>query len=271
MALKAVIEQDVYDDLPEDVKKEYKEANGKFVLDVTDMKPIAEFNTVHTALQNERKDHKKAKDKLAAFGTLNPEEVSTQLARIPELELAAEGKIDDKKIDTIVEGRLRAKVAPIERERDQLKTQVGEKEGVIQGFQVKEKTRTIHDAVSKAARTAKILPTAEEDALMVAERVFEVAEDGSVVTKDNVGVTPGIAPDAWMQDMAAKRPHWWPASQGGGAANRGGGANGTGPNPFKKDTWNMTEQAQLVRLDRPRAERLAKAAGVEIGATKPAG
>jgi hypothetical protein len=269
MALKAVIETGDYDVLPDDVKKEYIEKNGKYHLDVTDMKPIAEFNTVHGALTKERLDHKKSKDRLALFGALDPDEVSTQLARIPELEIAASGKVDDKKIEEIVTTRLHAKLAPVERERDQFKAKVAEKDAVIQGFEVKEKTRTIHDQVSKAARSAKILTTAEDDALMLAERVFEVAEDGNVVTKDNVGVTPGITPDLWIKDMAEKRPHWWAPNQGGGANNRGG-AGHSGPNPFSAEGWNLTEQGNLVRTDRTKADRMAKAAGTTIGGKKPA-
>lgn len=267
MVLKAVLDKETYDTLPEDVKKEYKDVDGKFQLDVDGMKPLAEFTVVHTALQKERTDHKKVKDKLALFGSLNPEEVSTQLARIPELELLSEGKVDDKKVEDIVNTRIHAKMAPVERERDQLKQKVTEKDTVINAFQVKEKTRSIHDAVSKAARTAKVLSTAEEDALVLAERVFEVTDDGAVITKDNVGVTPGITPDAWLQDMSAKRPHWWAPSQGGGA--RGGNGSHTGPNPFSKADWNLTEQGQIFKLDRAKAERLAKAAGTSIGGKRP--
>jgi hypothetical protein len=268
MALKAVLEQTDYDLLPEAVKAEYKEVGGKFHLDVTDMKPITEFNTVHGALTKERLDHKKAKDKLALFGTQTPEEIAAQLARIPELEILAEGKVDDKKIEELVTTRIHAKVAPVERERDQLKVKLTEKDSVIEGFQVKEKTRAIHDAVGKAVRGAKVLDTAQEDAMLLAERVFEVADDGAVVTRDNVGVTPGLAPEAWVKDMAEKRPHWWAPSQGGGA--RGGAGGGTsGPNPFSKDGWNLTEQGQMLRTDRPKAERMAKAAGTSIGGKRP--
>lgn len=266
MVLKAVL--DTVDDLDEAIKPLYVEKNGKFHLDVEGVKPIDEFNVVHTALQKERTDHKKSKDRLALFGTLDPVDVSAKLARIPELELLAEGKVDDKKLEDLVSARLHTKLAPVERERDQFKAQIVEKDGVIQTFVTKEKTRTIHDSVIKAARAAKLLTTAEEDAIMLAERVFEVGDDGSVVTKENSGVTPGIGAADWLKDMQEKRPHWWEPSQGGGGRN-GKGGGPTGPNPFARDTWNMTEQGTIIRTDRPRAERLAKAAGTTIGSGKP--
>ncbi|HRQ25799.1 hypothetical protein [Hyphomicrobium sp.] len=35
----------------------------------------------------------------------------------------------------------------------------------------------------------------------------------------------------------------------------------TGPNPFTKTHWNKTNQARILKVDRARADRLAKAAG----------
>jgi hypothetical protein len=42
-------------------------------------------------------------------------------------------------------------------------------------------------------------------------------------------------------------------------------------NPWTKDGWNVTQQALLIRDDRPRAERLAKEAGSALipGTTPP--
>jgi hypothetical protein len=269
MALKAVVEKDVFEAFSDDLKAEYKEKDGKYVLDAPEgFKSLTEFTTVHGALQKERTDHKKSKDKLALFGDLNPDDVSVQLARIPELEIAAAGKIDEKKIDDIVNTRIHAKLAPVERERDRLKVEVQTKDQTIVAFESKEKTRTIVDAVGKATRAAKVLNTAEEDALMLAERVFEVQEDGTVVTKDNVGVTPGLTPDLWLKDMTEKRPHWWAPSQGGGANNRGGGGNIVN-NPFTREHWNLTEQGVIHKQDPAKADRYAKAAGTTVGGGMP--
>jgi hypothetical protein len=63
----------------------------------------------------------------------------------------------------------------------------------------------------------KVIPEAQEDVLLYARALFTVAEDGSVVTKDAGGVSPGLPPKVWLSDMAQKRPHWWPLSVGGGA------------------------------------------------------
>jgi hypothetical protein len=107
-----------------------------------------------------------------------------------------------------------------------------------------------------------------DDVLMLGERVFEVTDDGAVVTRDGVGVTPGIAADIWLSEMQDKRPHWWPASTGGGA-NGGSGNNNFAKNPFSREHWNLTEQGQAIRTDRAKADRMAQAAGTKIGAGLP--
>lgn len=104
---------------------------------------------------------------------------------------------------------------------------------------------------------------------MLAERVFEVDDEGNVTTKDGVGVTPGIAADVWLTEMQDKRPHWWPQSQGGGAGGSGGGGAG-GKNPFSAEGWNLTEQGRLVRENPEKADQMAKAAGTTVGGGRPA-
>lgn len=267
MALKAVV--DALDDIPEALRTEYVEKNGKYELQVEGMKTQADIDRLTTALTKERNDHRQVKERLGMLGDRKIEDVLTALDRIPELEAAAEGKLDDNKINAIVEGRVKQKLAPVERERDQLKVQLGELGKTVENFTQKERTRAIHDAVRKAGTAAKLLPEAMDDALMLAERTFELTEDGKVITKDGVGTTPGIEPAAWFTDLQRSRAHWWGQSSGGGAGgNRGGGLDGS-KNPFSAEHWNMTEQGKLVTSDRPRAEQLARLAGTTIGGPKP--
>lgn len=248
----------------------YVEKDGKFhFVPVEGLKPLAEFNVVHTALTKERTDHKETKTKLTAFAGLEPDAVRAQLDRIPELEIAATGKIDEKAVEAIVATRIASKIAPLERENTRLKGEVVEKDNTIQAFQTGERTRKITDAVRNAARTAKVLDGAQEDAILLAERVFEVTPEGSVVTKDNVGVTPGISPDVWLTDLRTTRSHWWGPSTGGGATGGRPGSGG-GVNPFSAEGWNMTAQGAMIKADRVKADQMAKAAGTTIGGPKPA-
>jgi hypothetical protein len=123
--------------------------------------------------------------------------------------------------------------------------------------------------VRKARIAAKVIDSAEEDALLLAERMFEVSEDGRVTTRDGVGVTPGVEPDVWFTEMQAKRIHWWPPSEGGGA--RGGkGGNGVGSNPWSTKNWNITAQMQYVtQHGEEKGRQMAELAGSSLGAIAP--
>lgn len=275
MALKAVVEN--LDDVDEGVRDQYKEHTDPktkaktFVLDVEGVQQHPEIVLQTAALTKERDEHKATKAKLALFAAFgDPAKLQEQLDRIPELEAAAEGKLDEGKINGIVEGRVKAKLTPLERENAQLKTQLGERDNTIAGFHAKERTRTISGALSKAAKDAKVIDSALDDVELYGERVFEVQEDGSVVTKDGSGVAPGLSPKQWLEDMQAKRPHWWGPTQGGGAGGSRS-ANTGGSNPWSADGWNVTEQGNILRAKgRPEADRLAKLAGTVVGGQRPA-
>lgn len=267
MALKAVV--DTLDDIPQQFHELYSERNGKFELTgVEGIKTQADVDRLQTALNKERTDHRNLRDKFAPISSLDINDVIGKLDRFEELELAAKGKLDDSKLEEIVSTRMKSRIAPLERERDQLKTTLQEREQVLTQYQQKELRRTINDKVREAATAARILPEAIEDALLLAERTFEVTEDGRVVTKDGVGVTPGIEPSVWFTDLQNRRPHWWGDSRGGGATGSRG--NGGGTNPWTHEHWNLTEQGKVLMANRSRAEQLAKAAGTSIGGSRPA-
>ena len=256
------------DEIPTEFAALYSEQGGKWVLTgVTGIKTQADVDRVQEALRKEREDHKKAKELLSTFSGLDPEEVRTKLDRLDELELANGGKLDEQKINEIAEARVKAKVAPLERQINQLTTQLGEKEKAIVDYTNREKLRTVHDQVRKAATAAKLRDTAMEDVLIIAERILEVDEAGNVVTRDGVGVTPGITPDVWLTEQQEKRPHWWPESNGVGAKGGSGGSGGT--NPFSHEGWNMTQQSIIYKSDPAKAEQLARLAGTTIGGPRP--
>lgn len=270
MAIKAIV--DKIEDVEEPFRTLYTEKNGKFELTgVEGMKTQADIDRLTSALEKERKDHKASKGLWAPLGERKPEDVLALLDRIPELELAAAGKIDDKKINEMVETRIGSKTGPLTRQIQTLTTQLGDAGKVIEGFQAKEKQRTIHDSIREAVGKATgFIGAALEDALMFGERMLDVNEDGKVVTKDSVGVTPGVDAFVWLTEMQNKKPHWWGATQGGGAGgNNGKGGSSSGPNPWAHDTWNMTEQGKLFRQNPERAAALAKSAGTSIGGSKP--
>ncbi len=260
-ALNAVL--DSIDDLPDVLKGEYVEKDGKFHLQVAGMKSEGDIQAVRNNLDKERREHNALKTRIKDnFGDEKFEDIRTNLDRIPELEAAGEGKLDDEAINKIVEGRVKTRLAPVERERDTLKSQLGEKDNKITELTTNERRRTIDDAVREAATKAKVSPEALDDALLLGRTMFEVRDDdGKVVVKEGTQFTQGIEPSVLFTDLQTKKPHWFGISQGGGAGGNRGGGGGGGVNPFTAEGWNLTEQGRLIQTDGAKANQLAQTAG----------
>jgi hypothetical protein len=268
MALKAVY--DKIDDIDEPYRELYSERNGKFELTgIEGVKTQADVDRLSTSLVKERDAHKATKTLVDTYGALGkPEDLQAKLDRIAELEAAAAGKLDEEQINKLVEGRIKTRLAPTEREKAKLDEALQEANKRLQAYEAKERQRTVHDAVRAAAVASKIQEHAMEDVLLLAERVFTVDEQGKVVVNEGTGYTLGIEPSVWLSEIQPKRPHWWPASQGGGGRGPMGGGAG-GPNPFSHEGWNLTEQGK-VYMDNPlRAKQLAESAGTTIGGARP--
>ena len=230
--LKAVY--DSLEDIPEsveDFRSLFVERDGRFELSgLPGVKTAADIERLQKNLNLERESHKQTKEKFRPFAELDADEVFTKLDRIPELEA------------------LREQNAALAQERS---------------------SRQRQDALRPIMAKAGVLPEHYEDVELYAERHLEQNEDGGWQTRDQVGVTPGLAPQEWLGEMLQKRPGWLPANVGGGA--KGSGAGGaSGSNPFSAKGWNLTAQGQLVQSrGMEYAERLASAAGTKVGGARP--
>ncbi len=268
MALKAEVEK--IEDVEEAFRGLYTAKDGKHVLTgIEGMVPAAQLTAVKTEAGGYRIELQKTKDALLAFGDLDPVKVRAELDRIPELEIAAEGKIDDKKLNAMVETRLNSKLAPVQRNLELALAENTTLKASVENMTKAEKSRLMGDEIRSAAKKAGVVDSAIEDAILLGERLMEFDDQGKLIVKDKVGYTPGISVDDLMQELQPKRSHWWAATQGGGAGGGKGGAGLTGPNPFTAENWNMTEQGKLVRADPKKASSLAAAAGTTVGGMKP--
>lgn len=268
--LKAVL--DSIDDLPEPIQELYSKKGDKYELTGIDgVKTSADVDRVQKLNNTLREENKTLKGNLAAFGDLNAEEVHAKLDKYDELEAAASGKLDEGKIEKMVETRVKSQLAPKDRDIKKLSDENALLRTENEQLKAGEKRRRIHDAVRAAAVEAKLLDTAVEDALFMAERVMDVAEDGAVVTKDNVGVTPLASAADWLQEIQPKRPHWWPPTQGGGGRGTGNGPGGYANNPWSAEHWNATEQGRIYReKGADAAKKMAESAGTTLGGPRPA-
>jgi hypothetical protein len=118
---------------------------------------------------------------------------------------------------------------------------------------------------------AKIRPEAREDILNGYERLFELDDENKAITRDNVGVTPGMDAESWLTEIGESKPHWYGESRGGGARTVRGSVVMRGENPWSNENWNMTKQGEILRTRGEQiAEQMAKAAGTSVGGMKPA-
>jgi len=257
-------------DIPEQYKDLYTESNDGYALTgIEGLKSQEDVDRIHNSLRKEREERKAIESTLSIYKRLGDvNDVQASLDRIHELEATNGGAIDEAKMEEIVTARLKSKLAPVERQLAAISEEKAALELSLTDYQLKDKRRLIHDHIRKAAVTAKVRDTAMEDALLIGENVFTIDEDNRVITKDNVGVTPGIDATVWLSEVKAAKPHWWPESVGAGAT---GGASGSySTNPFSKDGWNMTEQGRLVKDNPEKAAQMAKSAGTTVGGPKPA-
>ena len=274
MALKAIV--DTLDGLDEHIAGLYTQRGDKFELSVEipgieGVKSFTDFTRLNEALRKERQDHKSVKDRFAPLGDRKVEDILTVFDRLPELEAAAaNNKVDDAKIESLVTGRLTAKLAPVERELQTTREALAQRDALVQQYEQREVQRTIGDSVRTATAKLKVVDSAVEDVTLLAERIFKIDENGNVVAKDNVGCTPGISPEVWLNEMQTKRPHWWGPSQGGGAGGSGGRPGSFATNPWSADGWNLTEQGRMYRENPSKADQMAKSAGTTIGGPRPA-
>lgn len=269
---------DKLEDIPEAFRALYTEKNGKWELTgISGIKTQADFDRLNSSLEAERTDHASTKEKLKVWGDLKPDEVKATLDRVPELEAAADGKLDEAKFDELVnkrvEGVIASRLSPIERELGEVKKTNEELTTSNESLNSDKRTRLIHDAVREVITAEKVIPEAVDDVLLYADKLFEVrSDDNAIVTRDGVGVSQGLTPAIWIKEMQEKRPHWWGTSSGGGGPGTGNGPGSIKENPFSHEHWNMTRQGEMVRGPNGAtvAAEAAKRAGTTVGGPKPA-
>ena len=271
------------EDIPEGFGDLFTERNGKWEMTgVEGVKTQADIDRVNEALRKEKADHKALKEKHVKVADLDPEKVAAQAAELEaaQAQLAAftkDGKLDETKLEPVIEARIKRALGPIERDKAALERKLADEAkakeaalGEVTTLKTSITQRTIENALRDAALAGKVITSAVDDAVLVGARYFETTEDGRVLTKDNMGITPGLKPTEWFKDMQEHKPHWWPASQGGGSRGGSGGTGGRADNPWMPENWNITKQGAYVQQHgMEKAVQAATAANSKIGNTKP--
>jgi hypothetical protein len=80
---------------------------------------------------------------------------------------------------------------------------------------------------------------------------------------DKDGAPIGV--DDMLKPLKESSPHLFKSQEGqGGYTPAGGAGNAGGNNPWKKETYNLTEQGRILKNDPVQAKQLASAAGVTL-------
>jgi hypothetical protein len=246
-------------EIPAEVQPLYVERDGAFVLDAE--------GVVDKAKADELREHnielrKQIEERDARFNGIDPEEVRKLAADKERLE--EEQRLKDGKFQEVMDARLKTARAEWEKqlnavtnERDTLNTRLT----AIQ----------IDQGVITAATKRGLRPTAIPDITARARSVFKLVNgvpqafetDGKSVRYGRDGITP-MTLDEWVDAQVSDAPHLFESNAGGGAAGNGGGAAAGSQrsvkNPFRKETWNLTEQMKLQKSDPALAARLKAAA-----------
>lgn len=248
------------EEIPADQVNLYVERDGGFVLDaegVTDKSKVDEFRANNVTLKKELEEMR------ARFDGIDPEEVRRLAEEKRKLELEAQGHKPEE-IEKIVVDRVKGlkadwdkQLLAVTSERDSLTTRLT----AIQ----------IDQGVITVATKRGLRPTAIPDITARARTVFKLVNgaprafeaDGATVRYGKDGVTP-MTLEEWVDAQVSDAPHLFESNAGGGAAGNaaGGGVSGRGSvkNPFRKETWNLTEQMKLQKTDPQLVARLKAAA-----------
>ena len=242
--------------IPAEHQPFYAEREGAWLLDVegaADKAKLDEFRNSNVALIKERDELK------TRFEGIDPDEVRTLAQEKKHLE--EQQRLKAGEFDKVLEARLKTaktesdkKLSAVTSERDALNArlviiqidQAVMTEATKRGL----RSTALPDITARARTTFRLVNGVPQ--------AFEADSQTARVGKD--GVTPMTLAD-WVDTQVSDAPHLFESNAGGGAAGNGSGGvgNRSVKNPFRKETWNLTEQMKLQKTDPQLAQRLKAA------------
>jgi hypothetical protein len=257
MALKYKIKSK--DEVPAEMQSLYVEREGAWMLDVegaADKTKLDEFRSTNVTLMKERDELK------TRFEGIDPDEVR-QLAQEKKA-LEEQQRLKAGEFDKVLEARLKTakgewekQFSTVSAERDALNTRLTsiqiDQAVVLEATKRGLRATALPDITARARTTFKLVSGVPQ--------AFEA--DGQTVRSGKDGVTPMTLAE-WVDAQVSDAPHLFESNAGGGAAGNASGGGATTrasvKNPFRKETWNLTEQMKLQKSDPALAARLKASA-----------
>lgn len=247
-------------EIPANAKAFYKkQSDDTWQLDVEGAVPTSKLNEFRENNRTLKAENDKFK---ADFADVDPAEYKKLKSRA---ELFDDGKLvaADK-----IEEKISARTTAMKTEHEKV---LGELNKRAEAAEARVAEFLIDGELRKAATELGVLDTAVDDVLLRGKTTFRMVNgkatafglDGKEIYRPKDGEPLNIRD--FVEDLAKKATHLFKPSKGagaeGGSGSGGSGAPG-GKNPWKKDTFNLTQQMQITRENPTLAARLKSEAGV---------
>lgn len=250
------LKYDALDAIPEDLRGEAKQVDGKFVVSVVPAKRLAEFRDNNVRLLQE-KDSLTAR--VTTYASLVGDDPTKFQAELGELrttaQLVKDGKLKGTDaIEAEVVNRSKAKTESLETQIRDTATKLNAETTEKNQWKQKYERSVLHQQITNAVvgKDSVANPEALPDILSRAESLFVVQPDGTIVPKKGDAIIYGsdgaspMSPKEWLTKLVAESPYLGKASAGGGAnGNRDGDAS-----------FGGLPQAEFLKL--PPAERIRR-------------
>jgi hypothetical protein len=236
-------------EIPAEHQSIYVERDGAWTLDadgVVSQAKLDEFRQNNIALTNQ----------LKRFEGIDPDAVRQLAAEKQRLE--DEQRLKDGKFQEVLDARLKAARTDWDKQHGVVVAERDALTGRLTAIQ-------IDQAVVTEATKRGLRPTALTDITARARMTFKLVNgvpqafeaDGQTARMGKDGATPMTLAE-WVDALVSDAPHLFEANAGSGAAGSGGGAAGNRSvkNPFRKESFNLTEQMKLQKNDPQLAARL---------------
>jgi hypothetical protein len=260
---------DKKDEIPAEFAALYEETGeAKWVLKVeieglVPAKRVDDFRDTNVKLRTRLEAYH---DKDFGNGEVTPERVEELMAKEQELE---DGKLTkSSEVAKKVEERTKEMRDKFEKEKKALQDQLSDKTSKLQRALIESKA--VESAIPFGLKK-----TAHEDLIDRVLKVFKIDENGEPVAYQDDGKTIRYGADdkplsikEYVKGLATDRAkHLFEENtglHGDPTKTSGRSGDGTEANPWMKDTFNRTQQGEIVRKDPDKAERMAARAGVAL-------
>jgi hypothetical protein len=240
-------------EIPAEHQPFYVERDGAWLLDadgVVSQSKLDEFRQNNITLTNQ----------LKRFDGIDPDAVRQLAAEKQRLE--DEQRLKDGKFQEVLDARLKTARADWDKTHGVVVAERDALTGRLTAIQ-------IDQAVVSEATKRGLRPTALTDITARARQTFKLVNgvpqafeaDGQTARMGKDGASPMTLAE-WVDALVSDAPHLFEANAGSGAAGSGGGAAGNRSvkNPFRKESFNLTEQMKIQKNDPQLAARLKAAA-----------